>query len=418
MKNISGQIYSSSLLVIMLSLLFIAKPLSSQWLQAGLDGYYIRTVTFSGSNIFAGTSGDGMFRSTNNGTSWSVMNSGLVGLEFPAFAISGTNLYAGTEGSGVFLSTNNGASWSALAPLTNQNVFALAVSGNDLYAGVDGGGVFRSTNNGASWTNSTTGMTNSRITSLAIIGTNLFAGTFGGGVFLSTNNGTSWQAVINGLTNLDVWTLNVNPAVPLNLYAGTGNGAFYTTNNGTSWITINNGLTDTYVHSFAFSGSTMFAATDMEGVFRSTNNGASWTAMNEGLTNTTVWVLTASGSNLYAGTNGSGVFRRPLSEMVSVQELGGEIPEKFSLSQNYPNPFNPTTNFKFAIPSNVKGETSNVKLVVFDLTGREVETLVNSMLTAGNYEVRWDASRYSSGIYFYSIRTDNFQETKRMVLVK
>ncbi|MEO8514317.1 MAG: T9SS type A sorting domain-containing protein [Ignavibacteria bacterium] len=413
MNNKSRLVNSSSLIFLIICLLSIVKPLKAQWTQTGLDGYYIRTITFSGSTIFTGTSGDGMFRSTNNGTSWSVMNSGLVGLEFPAFAISGTNLYAGSEGAGVFLSTNNGTSWSSLAPLTNQNVFALAVSGSDLYAGVDGGGVFRSTNNGANWINSTIGMTNTRITSLAIIGTNLFAGTFGGGVFLSTNNGINWQAVINGLTNLDVWTLNVDPSVPVNLYAGTGNGAFYSSNNGSSWITINNGLTDTYIHSFAFSGTTMFAATDNEGVFRTTNNGTNWISMNAGLTNTTVWVLTVSGSNIYAGTNGSGVFKRPLSEMVSVQEISGKLPEQFSLSQNYPNPFNPTTNIKFSIT-----KAGNVNMAIYDINGRMIEELVNGTFSAGTYQVDWNASKYSSGVYFYTIVTKEFTETKRMLLVK
>ncbi len=413
MKYTSGQIFSSSLPVLILCLLFIAKPLSSQWSQAGLDGNYIRTVTFSGANIFVGTSGDGMFHSTNNGSSWSVMSSGLTGVEFPAFALSGSNLYAGSEGNGVFLSANNGSSWSALAPLTNQYVFALAVSGTDLYAGVDGGGVFRSTNNGTSWVNSTAGMTNTRITSLAVIGTNLFAGTFGGGVFLSTNNGSSWQAVINGLTNLDVWTLNVNPSVPANIYAGTGNGAFYSTNNGLSWVTINNGLTDTYIHAFAFSGSTMFTATDNDGVFRSTNNGSNWQAMNDGLTNTTVWVLTASGSNLYAGTNGSGVFKRPLSEMVSVQELAGETPAEFKLSQNYPNPFNPTTNIKFSVAT-----AGIITLNIYDINGKKLEELVNGSYSAGVYQADWNAANYSSGIYFYTIVANGFTDTKRMILVK
>lgn len=414
MKKTSGSVQLRSLPVLILFLLSYTLPLFAQWSQAGLDGYYVRTITVSGSNVFAGTSGDGMFRSTNSGTSWLPANTGLVGLEFPAFAISGANLYAGSEGEGVFLSINNGASWSALAPLTNQFVFALAVSGSDLYAGVDGGGVFRSTNNGVSWTNSTSGMTNTRISSLVISGTNLFAGTFGGaGVYLSTNNGTTWSAAGNGLGNTDVQTVNINPALPGYLFAGTANGVFYTTNNGANWNAINNGLTDTYVHTFAFSGTTIFAGTDMEGVFRSTNLGASWTAMNQGLTNTTVWVLTAAGSNLYAGTNGSGVFKRALSEMVSVQHVSSEIPGKFSLSQNYPNPFNPVTNIKFAIT-----KAGKITLNIYDINGKKLEELINGSYSAGSYKAEWNASKYSSGIYFYTIVTNEFTDTKRMILVK
>jgi len=90
-----------------------------------------------------------------------------------------------------------------------------------------------------------------------------------------------------------------------------------------------------------------------------------------------------------------------------------EIPNYYSLSQNYPNPFNPSTNINFTLP---KGE--NVKLVVFDILGREVATLVNEFKTSGVYNVNFDASHLSSGVYFYSIQTDNFKETKRMLLVK
>jgi photosystem II stability/assembly factor-like uncharacterized protein len=89
------------------------------------------------------------------------------------------------------------------------------------------------------------------------------------------------------------------------------------------------------------------------------------------------------------------------------------IPDKYSLSQNYPNPFNPTTTFKFALPN-----SSNVKLIVYDLLGREVAALVNEFKNAGYYNVNWDASNYSSGVYFYKITTSRFTDVKKMILVK
>lgn len=89
-----------------------------------------------------------------------------------------------------------------------------------------------------------------------------------------------------------------------------------------------------------------------------------------------------------------------------------------SLSQNYPNPFNPQTKIKFDVPANVKGQTSNVKLVIYDLLGREVTTLVNEELKPGTYEADWDGSNFSSGVYFYKIISGDFVETKKMVLMK
>lgn len=94
------------------------------------------------------------------------------------------------------------------------------------------------------------------------------------------------------------------------------------------------------------------------------------------------------------------------------------VAKEFSISQNYPNPFNPVTTIRFAIPSNDKSQTSNVKLVVFDILGRKVATLVNQQLKPGTYEVKWNGSNYSSGIYYYRIESENFVDLKKMIMVK
>jgi hypothetical protein len=89
------------------------------------------------------------------------------------------------------------------------------------------------------------------------------------------------------------------------------------------------------------------------------------------------------------------------------------IPEKFFLSQNYPNPFNPVTKIKYGLPEN-----SYVKLTVYDLLGREIKTLVNSRLQAGEYITDFNGSELSSGTYFYRLETDKFTETKKFILLK
>jgi hypothetical protein len=90
-----------------------------------------------------------------------------------------------------------------------------------------------------------------------------------------------------------------------------------------------------------------------------------------------------------------------------------EIPSKIDLGQNYPNPFNPTTTIKFDLPKN-----EFVTLKVYDLLGREVRTIVEGMHQAGKYSVVVDMGDLSSGIYFYSLKTDNFIDTKKMSLIK
>jgi ligand-binding sensor domain-containing protein len=135
----------------------------------------------SGSNLFAGTYG-GVFLSTNNGTSWTAVNTGFRNTSVPAFAVSDSNLFAGTYGGGVFLSTNNGTTW-VNSGLSDLDVIALVVHDSNLFAGTGYGGVFLSTNNGTSWTDVDSGLMNAYVYSLAMNDSNLFAGTADGGVW-------------------------------------------------------------------------------------------------------------------------------------------------------------------------------------------------------------------------------------------
>ena len=88
-------------------------------------------------------------------------------------------------------------------------------------------------------------------------------------------------------------------------------------------------------------------------------------------------------------------------------------PETYTLSQNYPNPFNPSTKIEFALPA-----TSFVTLKIYNVLGQEVASLVSQTLTAGSYEVTFNASRLPSGTYMYRVEAGNFVSTKKMVLVK
>ncbi len=90
-----------------------------------------------------------------------------------------------------------------------------------------------------------------------------------------------------------------------------------------------------------------------------------------------------------------------------------DVPSAFSLSQNYPNPFNPSTTIKFNI-----AHASNVKLVIYDLLGREVNTLVNQYMAAGSYNIIFNTPNLASGIYFYELTAANFRDIKKMTLVK
>ena len=106
---------------------------------------------------------------------------------------------------------------------------------------------------------------------------------------------------------------------------------------------------------------------------------------------------------------------------IGIKPISNEIPKTFSLSQNYPNPFNPSTKIKFSIPlpgGVSEGRGGLVTLQIFDILGREVATLVNEKLAPGTYEVEFDGSNYTSGVYFYRFEARDFSETKKLVLLK
>ena len=100
--------------------------------------------------------------------------------------------------------------------------------------------------------------------------------------------------------------------------------------------------------------------------------------------------------------------------VTAIAEKENHLPKRFVLSQNFPNPFNPKTTIKYQL-----AELSQAKLTVYDLTGKEVATLVSEKQPAGSYKVEWDASKFGSGVYFYRLETDKgFIETKKLVLMK
>lgn len=96
-----------------------------------------------------------------------------------------------------------------------------------------------------------------------------------------------------------------------------------------------------------------------------------------------------------------------------VEREGNNISNTFELYQNYPNPFNPVTTIKYSLP-----KKSSVRLIVYDVLGKEIKTLVNEIQTSGNYKTIWDASAFPSGIYFYKLISDDFTTTRKMLLIK
>ena len=376
---------------------------NAQWVQVsiGMGNRTVWSLTSSENNIFAGTNDSGVYFSTNNGLSWT--QTALNNQTIWSLALSGNNVFAGTSFNGVYHSTNNGLNWNQTS-LNNKTIYSLIINGNSIFAGTNDYGVYLSTNNGLNWNQ--TSLYNQVVWSLASSGNNIFAGTSSNGVYLSTDNGLSWTQT--SLNNLFIFSLTISGNY---IFAGTDYGVYFSTNNGLSWA--QTFLNNHWINSLAVNENNVFAGT-YYGVYLSTNNGTNWLQRNEGFpVDISIESFCIINNYIIAGTDYNSVWRRYLPELVGVKKKSNSTPSNIQLFQNYPNPFNPYSKIKMQI-----AKLGEVQLKIYDILGRVVATLVNEKLQPGTYEVEFDGSNYPSGIYFYTLKTENFIETKKLILLK
>ena len=382
----------------------------AQWVQIVPSGGDVHSIAANDSTVFAGL-GDGVYLSTDNGQTWA--QTSLDSLYCGPLAVSDSNIFVAgfipSQDLCIYHSTNNGRDWELSR---NMGIFAarsLAVSGSNIFAGlIDIYGLFgqyldRSIDNGQNWTT----LNEWYVYLLAVSASNVFTvASDPYNVKRSTDNGETWAQT--SLISPWISSLAVSGS---NVFAGSW-GVYCSTDNGETWAQTS--LTNQTVLSLAVSDLNVFAGTENSGVYYSSNLGETWNEINNGLGNLNIISLVVGTDYIYALSEGELAWRRPLSEIItSVEEQKGKLPDNFILEQNFPNPFNPSTTIRYSIPT-----SDFVTLKVYDVLGNEVATLVNEEKPAGSYEVNFNASQLSSGIYFYKLQAGSFVETKKMILLR
>jgi hypothetical protein len=300
-------------------------PISGLWTPTGgLYGGFVKSlvITPSGS-VLAGTPGSGIYKSDDNGATWTSANNGVImqpgtvdsGFGVNTFLVIGTTIFAGTSNDGVFLSNDNGASWSAANNgLQTIGVNAMVAKTDTIVAGTVGG-VFVSTDHGASWILSSTGLTFPEVKSLTLSpdGTNLFALLGDGEVNLSNDAATTWS--ITGFGNLAFGTIYWMGAFGSMILAGSGNSIAASQDNGVTWALRDSVFPDFFTCAAMAAGSPyLYAGAVGDGMFTSSDTGRTFTAVNTGLSDSSGFPsfntlsVTAAGATVFAATYDKGLF--------------------------------------------------------------------------------------------------------------
>ena len=387
----------------------------NDWVDiSGGDGFYCLVDYSTSQRVYVSTQNGAFERSTTGGNSFLNGTNGLdltyTNWMTPYVMDKNTplTLYCGTYK--IFKTINGMQSWSAISPdLTNGHIQNLGT-----------------------------------ITTVDVSKSNpavIYCGTDDANVWVTTNGGTGWNKIITGLpyrwvTRVAVRDDSANVCyVTLSGYKVDSLGAniFRTTNYGASWASISGNLPNAPINDVVIDpqiNGTLYIATDV-GVMVTSNFGVSWSVLSPGIpTSVPCHDLTLHNPTrkLVVWTHGRSAFQMSLPP-VGITNNNTGVPKKYSLSQNYPNPFNPTTRIKFNVapPLNLPltggdvtatAGTVGVKLIIYDILGKQIAVLINQQMEPGSYTVDFNASNYPSGVYFYRLEAAGFTDTKKMIVVK
>ncbi len=401
----------------------------------------------SSTTLFAGY--DRIWKTTNRGNNWTSASQVLSAsdkLRSLAIAPSNSNVLYTADRTNMWKTTNGGSTnWTALTiPTTSLYVTYIAVKEDDpntvwiTYGGYsDGIKVYESTNGGTSWTNISTGLPNLPVMCIvhykAATNRNvLFVGT-DVGVYVKDGS-NNWASFNNGLPNVVVSELDIYyGGVTNKLRAGTyGRGLWETNIDATLPVELSsftasiknnfvllNWSTKTETNNFGFEIERM---SNVKGQMSNEWNNIGF--MNGGGNSNSPISYVYEDKSVTSGKYSYRLKQIDNDGQYSysnIVEVDVSVPDKFSLEQNYPNPFNPSTSIQYAV-----GNRQYVSLKVYDVLGNEVATLVNEYKTAGTYEVEFDASSLSSGVYYYQLKAGDpssssgqgFVQTRKMILMK
>jgi photosystem II stability/assembly factor-like uncharacterized protein len=436
--------------------IYKSTDLGNQWQQiqsTGLNSIINSAAISSNSTMWVAADSGQVYRSTNSALNWNEIYRDYLtkeDLNSIYFLDNNTGFTCGNRGR-LFRSVNGGLNWVMLTSNTGYNYTGIRFTDNNSGYVCGGNGnatgiILKTINSGLNWQVSY--QDSAHFNSIFFINIQTGWATGARGLILKTTNaGNNWVKYRHQFnsSNLRIFFINENTG-----FLTKSSTIYKSTNGGVNWINNLNALTA----GIQFFGQTGFASAVSGSsmlLYKTTNEGSNWIAYSTGGTSAgplyfinpeTGWI--SGGGSIRKTTNGginwvqqesgiqwnlnsiyfsdnthgwtagtSGGIMRTVSGGIGINPISNEIPQEFYLLQNYPNPFNPVTKFRFQLPVR-----ELAKLVIYDALGRQIAVILNEILMPGTYEIEWNASDYSSGVYFYSLVTNEFTQSRKMIVLK
>ncbi len=417
--------------------IFYSKDQGSTWKMGRTNMTIYSMGADSHNRLYASDIIGGFFTSDDEGMTWSRMYDGITpSAGINAIAVKNDSIIAiaGVNGA-VAVSADTGKTWNVVDDSTSSPDYGIMdfafTSNNTILAASSNltsnyGGVLESADMGKTW--KTIGLTNDAVISVLDDKGMYFAGSLMS-LFRSEDQGKTWTDLKSNFPGnvANVTLLQVSSLFETNkgdLIASTGSGIFYSTDNGDTWITSAMAQGSpvtidqlTVLKMVEDPNGYIFAVTKNSGILVSMDEGKTWQQNTVGNKNTGSGMVgfsitIDSKGHVFAGYS-NGVYEAGNLQTAIADNPIGNKPKQFTLEQNFPNPFNPTT----VIPFELK-EAGMVKLTIYNMVGQKVATLLSSRMSAGSHTITFDASKISSGVYFYQLRSGNNVVTRKMTLIK
>lgn len=407
----------------------------------------LNSINFISENTgwIAGNNGR-ILQTTTGGLNWNYQISGVTNnLKSVYFINQDVGWTVGTGGV-ILKTTDSGINWTTQQSNVANPLLAVYFYSSDLGWIVGNSGTYlKTTNGGTTWIQKTSGTTGNLYSVLFINDSTGFLVGENGTILRCDDSGEIWTSVLSGGGN---WNSVAFANEEIGYVVGTYGRIYKSTDSGYNWFRIGSGLQEgEELFEVNFIDVNTGWAVGESGTIIKTVTGSSGYATttliaNASALNQTIEVSTTEGFSI--GDNilinpggvtqetnkiigfGSILLELPLQydhqigELVInlkpttvEEEIINELPIEYNLLHNYPNPFNPTTKIRYSIP-----QLSNVAIKIFDVLGREIETLINEEKPAGTYEITWYPEGLPSGVYFYQLKAEDFIQTKKMILLK